>query len=269
MQEPDPSSLKGKLEDWSGIPTYVVGQGSAAIIVAHDIFGVRSGRTRQICDDLADALGVIVVAPYFFNGDGCGGLVSGPAVENFMSPLPGSVQRSFLPRFFQALWHLPTWYREFKSTTWEAIAPKLYDNIVPKVKSRGAKKIGLLGYCWGGWFNCHASSSPEFACAVGFHPSPVRVAKNLGDDWKKALDEIACPQMMLNAKEDDAETKPGGIFEEVLSKKPFGAENVITTFDDMRHGWMNRGLLSDPLVARDYEKGMTMAKTFFKKHLEL
>jgi hypothetical protein len=52
----------GELVDLDGVPCYVVGQGGKALIVAHDIFGMDSGRTKAICDRLSSELNVMVSA---------------------------------------------------------------------------------------------------------------------------------------------------------------------------------------------------------------
>jgi len=46
-------------------------------------------------------------------------------------------------------------------------------------------------------------------------------------------------------------------------KKSFKSE--IHEFPDMLHGWVNRGDLSDPKVARDVRLAMDLATTFFRK----
>ena len=52
----------GELVDLDGVPCYVVGKGGKALIVAHDIFGMDSGRTKAICDRLSSELNVMVSA---------------------------------------------------------------------------------------------------------------------------------------------------------------------------------------------------------------
>ena len=39
-----------------------------AIVLAHDIFGMHSGRHKQLCDLLAQRLGCVVVMPDLFRG---------------------------------------------------------------------------------------------------------------------------------------------------------------------------------------------------------
>jgi len=48
-------------------------------------------------------------------------------------------------------------------------------------------------------------------------------------------------------------------------KKSFKSE--IHDFPEMNHGWVNRGELSDPKVARDVRLAMDLATAFFRKHV--
>jgi len=46
---------RGSITNRGDLPIYVVGSGSKAIIWNYDIFGFDSGRTKQLCDIVADA----------------------------------------------------------------------------------------------------------------------------------------------------------------------------------------------------------------------
>lgn len=41
---------KGKVETFGDLPVYTIGKGEKAVIVAYDIYGFDSGRTRLVCD---------------------------------------------------------------------------------------------------------------------------------------------------------------------------------------------------------------------------
>ena len=116
----------GKIENIGrGLPAYVVGSPDAgkAVIVVPDIFGIDSGRTTSICDQLADA-GYFVVCPDVFRGDFW--------TEETIEPGPLSV-----------------WVRNFP---YEPVVRKeIADITVPFVKSKGISNIGLWGFCFGCW----------------------------------------------------------------------------------------------------------------------
>lgn len=65
------TTYKGKGQDitYQDLPLYVVGTGhTKAVLVNYDIFGPNGGRTKQVCDQLADE-GYLVVMPDYYHGD--------------------------------------------------------------------------------------------------------------------------------------------------------------------------------------------------------
>merc|ERR1712038_1745798 len=58
---------KGTVEKVGDLDIYSVGQGPKCIIWNYDIFGFDSGRSRQMCDLLADA-GYLVIMPDYYRG---------------------------------------------------------------------------------------------------------------------------------------------------------------------------------------------------------
>eukprot|EP00304_Pavlova_gyrans_P002774 CAMPEP_0206054804 /NCGR_PEP_ID=MMETSP1466-20131121/38888_1 /ASSEMBLY_ACC=CAM_ASM_001126 /TAXON_ID=44452 /ORGANISM="Pavlova gyrans, Strain CCMP608" /LENGTH=246 /DNA_ID=CAMNT_0053430023 /DNA_START=44 /DNA_END=784 /DNA_ORIENTATION=+ len=245
----------------------MTGTGTSAIICAHDAFGVESGRTKAICDKLAAALGVIVVVPSFFEG----GAPPGAASVERMAPGDTAAREAWytLPwRILLTLISLPRFIGGIRAANWERVRPLLMDHVAPFVRSRGATKLGLLGFCWGGWFTTHASAEPgpAFACAATAHPS-LQLCRLYGDDFEALIDGVACPQLFLTSAQEASNVRPGGRAQEVLSSKPFGSACQFVHFKDMKHGWVNRGASDDPAVERDYAQAMDLITRFFRAHL--
>ena len=61
---------KGKVEKIDDLDIYVVGNGSKCIIWNYDVFGFNGGRTRQMCDFLAES-GYLVIMPDYYRGTMC------------------------------------------------------------------------------------------------------------------------------------------------------------------------------------------------------
>ena len=76
--------------------------------------------------------------------------------------------------------------------------------------------------------------------------------------------------MLLQAGNDPDNTKPGGAVHQALGKHPgFGAKCVVEDFPEMKHGWLPRGDLSQPAVARDVAAAMKKVLAFLDQHLRI
>ena len=229
---------KGKIEDVDGLPIYYIGQGEKAIIFVYDIFGFDSGRTKQMCDELA-AEGYLVVLPDFFRHDG----LKSSDMEGFFG-------------FFRCL------NRFRKNNSWEKGSEDFNKRIYPFLEKKGVKKIGMLGTCWGSYYVFKASAEGKISAGANFHPS-LMMRKETPQELARAQ---KCPQMMLLGKNDPANIKEGSEVEKILHEK-FGKVALFKTFGEMKHGWVVRGDIKKPAVARDYKIAMDMAIDFFKKTL--
>ena len=93
-------------------------------------------------------------------------------------------------------------------------------------------------------------------CGVVFHASLV------GKGAEALVDGVSFPLLLASAGDDAASLQPGGKIASLLESR-FGKVCVVHTFQDMLHGWMVRGPLSDPAIRRDYEAGISLATQFF------
>lgn len=165
---------------------YVVGSGERCIILVYDIHGFAPANTQHNCDLLADA-GFLVVMPDFFRGSGRG-------QEGFERPDS------------------------------DVVDAELADIVLPFAKSKGAKSLGMLGFCFGGAVAMRASTTDAFAAVGGIHAGGV-------------TDELAAaatvPVMLLQAGNDPDLASVA----EILGGKDLGAKCVLRQFWDRSHGW--------------------------------
>lgn len=151
---------------------------------------------------------------------------------------------------------------------WEKTRPRL-EKVIQFAKNSGAKKVGMMGFCWSTWATFKVSSELPglIACGVNCHPS-VRLEEWLfkGDQFEMA-NKVSCPMALFAAGNDVDNVKPGGRFEEILKSKHFGNDCVFVEFPDMQHGWVTRGDDTDPVVKRDVEKALQLSLDFFNKNL--
>ena len=74
---------KGQVEKIEDLDIYHVGQGSKCIIWNYDVFGFKGGRTRQMCDFLAEN-GYLVVMPDYYRGELCDPGKEGDRIVGFI-----------------------------------------------------------------------------------------------------------------------------------------------------------------------------------------
>jgi len=201
-----------------------------------DIFGLESGRTKQIADELGLA-GFVAVLPDVFGKDAW---------------TPTSDWSKF-----------GEWA---KKADWDVIQG-IINKLLAYLEGLGVKSFGILGFCWGSWPVVKASGSGKFSAGVSLHPSHPRILPMFGEDEKTVIGKIQCPQLFLPAGNDGDTVKSKGLSDQVLSTKDFGKDCVFQEFPDMNHGWSNRGDVSDPKVARDVRGAMDLVTAFLKKHV--
>lgn len=239
-------------------------RGAKSVIIAcHDVYGVTSGRTREVCDELAARLdGALVLLPDFFN-------------DNWPKhkPLAGA-------------WSVPRYMATRLLTHWSSVEPVFRQDLLPLAQramesecagsgdgtgagDRGP--IALVGFCWGGWCNMRACAAfPDvFSAAVGFHPSPTLCYVH-GNAMAPLVAKCRCPLLYCAASNDSPLVKEGGLVQRTLESecgKIVSGRSVFKTFDRMRHGWVSRGDVQDTAVAEDVRGAMDMAVTFLREHL--
>jgi dienelactone hydrolase len=128
-------------------------------------------------------------------------------------------------------------------------------------------KIGFAGFCFGGFVGYLISQLPGvLMCAAGIHSS-IRIFNMHGSNEAEATLKVTCPQMLLQAGNDNANGKPGSEVHQLLSSLPFGDACVLREFPDMLHGWALRGDINDPIVARDVQLAINLVVEFLNTHV--
>ena len=237
-----------------------------ALLVFSDIFGWRSGRTRQLCDQLAEEAGMHVLLPNLFYADGAD---HSKPLEGFCGGL--SVAKRILYYDWsdrQKSWHssIFSWpsllYPFFWSST-TYVEPMVREKLLPYFRDR---TVGVLGFCWGGWIAFHLGKHSQVQATVAMHPS-MRMQGFHGGTSREVYEAIRCPVMCLTAGDDPQDLKPGGELSEVLAAQSI--DSSIEEFSDMRHGWVPRGKTDDPSVAESVTVAMQKACRFLQSNLFL
>ncbi|KAH9259805.1 hypothetical protein BASA81_002231 [Batrachochytrium salamandrivorans] len=221
------------------------------VILFHDIFGVSSGRTRLVADEIA-SWGYFVVLPDFFD-DHAEALGDG-----------------------HELWDLKRWFRGGVGGTllqramapFELVEQRMLQEILPYIDSQGYGNLplGLAGFCWGGWAITRLASWPKVRGVVGFHPSPdVQALQKCGPTTNEMYEQIQCPVLYLPGSNDPGWIKPmGKAFASILVASP---ESRCVDFPSMDHGWVNRGDVRIPAIKIQVDLAMQLAKDFFHHYV--
>lgn len=265
----------GRFVDYGGIRCYASGSESHAtslVVVFHDLFGIFSGRTRQICDSVA-AQGCYVVMPDAFCGQYCSdaGLTSWNPIRRAGSFLRAlRYIRKFRWRSGSCDGHPTNGAMEpLYGRVLSALAelPSFRDSVVPR-------RFMPLSFCWGSWAAyltaaATAMGVPGFqgwsiVGGVHFHPSlrVLRLTKR-GDDptlpqSEAGLVDAAPPGphiFVVCSNDPDNLRVTGGVGALVCGK---GGQVVHVA---SIHGYMNRGEPSDPSIAADVQKGEELIST--------
>lgn len=219
------------------------------IVLVHDIFGLSSGRTRHVADEIA-SWGYLVVAPDFYD-DHEDKTTDYPTWRTFFTgpAVPAFARRSRMP--------------------FDQVKARLEQSVLPWIASQPRERelpMGLLGFCWGGWAVTRFAATGKFLCAVGAHPAPdLQALQSTGPTTKQMYAEIKCPMLYLPARNDPAWIKENG--SAWLAIKQASPQSSVQTFPTMEHGWVNRGDLRDESVLREVQSAMQFIKDFYAQHL--
>ncbi|KAF0719867.1 Aste57867_728 [Aphanomyces stellatus] len=226
----------------------------SCVLVFPDVFGVDSGRTKENCVKLSAQFKVVLIEV-----DALGGFPA--SATPWIWPFEGL-------RRLLAMFPIMKWIkaRPFETT----IRPKIEDTIQHLKTQHGVTKFAAIGYCWGAWMVAKYSTveATDIVCGVSFHPSwrCEEVFNGTGSGANLAL-AVQVPQLVLSAIDDPNWLHPGGKVDKLLQKKPFASK--VRLFSDVNHGWVNRGDLSDLVVAEAVRQAWDVeAVPFLQKHLQ-
>ncbi|KAH7336703.1 dienelactone hydrolase family-domain-containing protein [Rhexocercosporidium sp. MPI-PUGE-AT-0058] len=223
----------GKFENVGGINTYLAyppgkpKKTDIAILYLTDIFGVNLVNNRLLADSLALA-GYFVVEPDLFNGD------------------PIRIDQLGDPSF-----NITAWSERHPQAGIDAIVTS---TIAAMRGNLGVKKIGAVGYCFGGKYVARFLA-PGKGLDAGFtaHPSNV-----VAEEWKG----IAAPMSIAYGELDGSSTPAQRAAAEAI----FISTNITfqtNLYSNAEHGFAVRTNLSDPQKAFAQESAYFQAVRWF------
>jgi len=258
------------MEDIQGTPAYVVGQGPKAVVMVHDIFGLHSGRHKQLADEIASR-GFLVIVPDFFAGAD-GGLF-GKAYE----PGYGMGMR----KLFKFLWALMSGQAKSfqRQHPWNPTCQKVWTGqIEPWLDRQGCSSTGVLSFCWGAYVAVHAAGLTStglkhpmvpVTANVLFHPSFASVAEALNEDQEAVIKTAATvPTAVYSTSMEPKAWQPGGQASQWM--KDANADGVVVWQQVKQvHGFMTRGDMKGNLqLAEDVQRLVEETVVFLRKHVQ-
>ena len=235
-----------------GLNTYVVGNrtNSKAIVVMYsDIFGLLLPNNKLIADAYAKSGEYLVYLPDFFKGDAVK-----LNVANVLIPVDATKQSAF-KKYTGILAHAPSfimWMTRHK----EGPTTEVCMDFLRKLRraTPAAKKIGMVGFCWGGKYAIRAGlesnmidvegkKTPLVDAIVALHPSHLAVPAD--------VETLVVPTTYGWGVEDEAVSfKTKGQVEEVHGNTKKAGKKVPEmehkVYKPGRHGFAVRGNPDDP-----------------------
>ncbi|KAG9024717.1 hypothetical protein FRB95_011156 [Tulasnella sp. JGI-2019a] len=227
---------KGEYKEFAGFKTYFTGPTDTGktILVFYDIFAFFP-QTVQGADILAASTQSLVLMPDFFRGASIDPSVYPPKNEEDRQVIMNFVKTTANPQ------------EKLGETT----------VIVKALHKEGRKKLGVLGYCWGGKMATLSGATGAFEAIGSVHPALVSAAD---------ATELKAPiAMFISQNENEEESKR---FIDALASKPFAAKNEYKRYETMPHGWAAaRADFKNPELLKGYEDVYARLAAFFNANL--
>ncbi|KII86382.1 hypothetical protein PLICRDRAFT_43972 [Plicaturopsis crispa FD-325 SS-3] len=227
---------KGTFKKYGGFDrVYVTGSDNSknALVAVYDIFGYFP-QTQQGADILASALNTTVYMPDFFEPD--------PPFPSSKFPPSTDEDKAALQAFFGGT----------------ASPPKAIEKLTKfgeTLKSDGAAKVGVYGFCWGGKVTISAGGAGTPFDAVSIvHPAMLSA-----DDASK----LSVPLGIYISNDEPVDEYKKIV--DLIAQKPFAAKNDSKHYANMFHGWAAaRADLTNEENKKEYEDVYARLVHFFK-----
>jgi dienelactone hydrolase len=237
----------------------VVGSGKTAIVIIHDVFGLHTGRHKQIADEFA-AAGYYVVVPDFYNTAQTGGGLYGKEEYGYGF---GSLSNMTLTRKILSSLFGGGMAAYFKLTPWAHCKGIYEGKVTPYLNGKGVSKIAVVGFCWGAWVGYHiAADGNKVVANVAIHPSVDMAAVTFKEDEDQLVSDASkVPTLVCSTSLEPATWQPGGKANQTmeaaatkLGKDP--KKHILWQhYPNQLHGFMTRGTMRGDLeLAKDVKK---------------
>lgn len=226
---------------------------SKTLVFLTDIFGYELPNTRLLADEYAKA-GFYVIVPDILQGDPCD--IS--FLQNVEPPLKDKKQAGLVDNAKNTAIvaaTLGTWLPKHREGVTLPIVEKLIDDVRA---APGTKKIGTVGFCFGGRYSiimAHNKVDAAYAC----HPSLVAIPGDFDPVTKPLSLAVGTEDSLLDNKSNDQ-------IKEILDKKSDVPTEVVV-YKDQVHGFTLRGDFSSDDDKKAMDDALKQGIAWFNKHL--
>jgi len=98
-------------------------------------------------------------------------------------------------------------------------------------------------------------------------PSISAIVEILAEDLYEVFEEIRCPQIVLNVKNDCPNEKNGGLADKIWRSSPIGQNCIFYEFESMDSNFFLAGNRSNESVVKEVKNALQQIINFFNKHL--
>ncbi|RUS17008.1 dienelactone hydrolase [Endogone sp. FLAS-F59071] len=218
----------------------------AAVLIVADVFGWKLVNTRLIADEFAKE-GFLAILPDLFKGD---------AVDADALLFPPGVFKKIKRGLSTTASMVKLLVNHTKATTM-----LLLDSVLKGLHEKypSVKKIGALGYCWGGKYAIILGSQPEEIAAVATaHPSFVKLDE---------VEAITVPSLWCCAEKDAVFTEKLRKQSEEARAKKVELESTFKIYEGTSHGFAVRCDEKDVTSQKAATEALNEMKAFYSKHL--
>lgn len=258
----------GILKSLHGVNTYIATPNAAAesanptnlsstIILYTDAFGHHLPNNKLLADAISSQTGLTVLVPDIIPGGGMSPAIL-PLMDTFASPTANVLSKTW--SMARAMVYVIPFFMRASPQSEKCTVPCVEYVRAVRTELPAGAKLGVAGYCWGGYQTLHVAKQEAFADAVFVaHPArfeAVQVGEAVGNGVKVSFAHAGDDMSLPLAKAEEA-------------KKVVGESEAfqMRVYEGCVHGFAVRATPGKDLEAKAAGEALRQAVEWFQKWL--